>query len=379
MTKKKKRYNLHCHALNEQVYPWRVYAGRLTIPKTYVEPIAEALKYSPTAVKALERIIEMVGKDKHVHLVEVLKTFTSNFSEVVAALLASMDHAGIDIATPLMLDMTAGNEIDHPELPWDLQVKLFGELNTQSEGRLRPFYGFDPRRDGSLETCMAEIHAGRFFGVKMYPPMGFSPNYNSTLNSSKVNARLKKLYAWAEHFRIPITVHSSAGGIHGDSMNEKTAKFFSHPNRMWDVFFDHPELIYCYAHWGGNAEFVQYWTDMDKDPDNRAGTIHRQMMEFPFVIADDSYHQSATQIDKDGQFTEEAIEYGDAKRRCMADMFAATNTVYGNDSTISLFNFTQKEDFDAQRKHCAGDFNFDLLTNENSESMILQNMLQVPQ
>jgi hypothetical protein len=375
MPKKKIRYSLHGHVLNEQVYPWDVYAGRLTIPKTYVEPIAEVLKYSPTAVKALERIMEMVGKDKHLHLVEVLRVFTSNFGEAVNAFIKSMDEAGIDVATPLMLDMTAGNEISHPELPWDLQVKLFGELYKQTGGRLRPFYGFDPRRDGSLETCMEEIHAGRFFGVKMYPPMGFSPNYNSKRNSKKVNSRLRKLYEWAEHFGVPMNVHSSPGGIHGKDVSESDAHFYSHPNRMWDVLFDHPELIYCYAHFGGNAEFMRYWLKQDNGEDNRAATIHRQMMEFPFVMGDDSFHQSATATNKDGSFTKEASNYGAAKRECMADMFAATNTVYGNDSTISLFNFSQKEDFEAQKKHC-GEFNFDLLTHENPRTMLMQNMLQ---
>ena len=132
--------------------------------------------------------------------------------------------APIDLFVPLGVDLETGVDGVSPTPP-STQFEL---LELLSEATLRgrvpevtgivlPMVGFDPcREDGSernsFERVQERVRSGRAIGVKLYPPMGFSP----LGNGRDVEARLHRLYEWAASEHVPITAHCSpANAVRG--------------------------------------------------------------------------------------------------------------------------------------------------------------------
>jgi predicted TIM-barrel fold metal-dependent hydrolase len=168
---------------------------------------------------------------------------------------------------------------------------LAGEYET-----IKPFFSVDPRReykgkvnlvDKLKEKIIAED--GRFAGVKLYAPAGFSPTDPVLMGTRNTSG----IYALCQEHNIPITVHNSNSGfaclssvlkVRGDVLlNGNTLKpkkplvfdyrFFSrkvhkaiaeratklnHP-KLWKlVMKKYPELTINFAHFGGSGQIMDY-------------------------------------------------------------------------------------------------------------------------
>lgn len=84
----------------------------------------------------------------------------------------------------------------------------------------------------------------RFYGIKVYPPLGFDPNPDDLLLMEKCEL----LYTFCEEHKIPIVTHCDDQGFRVLPM-EESFKFTS-PGRWAPVLERHPELYIDFAHFG---------------------------------------------------------------------------------------------------------------------------------
>ena len=124
-----------------------------------------------------------------------------------------------------------------------------------------PFVAADPRRPGLLELVRSKIEEDHFYGIKIYPPLGYFP----------FDERLFPVFEYAQEHEIPVMSHCSRGGIfyHGfvqkrhprtgvkipGQSNNRRTEGFTDPSNYQYVLERFPNLKICLAHWGGQAEW----------------------------------------------------------------------------------------------------------------------------
>jgi predicted TIM-barrel fold metal-dependent hydrolase len=148
-----------------------------------------------------------------------------------------------------------------------------------------PFLSVDPRRPDILETVKQKVGPDKaFLGIKLYPPMGFSPTDPVLMGDDG-------LYAHCQGKGIPVTAHCSNGGfatyankvvVSGHIVDRNTGKvrevnhetiefqniFFSETNAaideranilnnpmIWELVVNkYPRLYLNLAHLGGKSD-----------------------------------------------------------------------------------------------------------------------------
>ncbi len=192
------------------------------------------------------------------------------------------------------------------KVPYVRQLEELALLKAEYGDTVLPFVFADPRRPDlpGLVTRFIEKH--NFSGVKIYPALGYFPH----------DKRLYPVYEYCQKKKIPVTAHTSRGGIYfrgkiKDSMfsgssipvpefkskkRGETCSFFSHPAHYKEVLKDFPKLKICFAHFGGDEEWNSFFDSPDVD-EKKQEDINRnwlslivEMMEtYPTLYADVSY------------------------------------------------------------------------------------------
>ena len=83
-----------------------------------------------------------------------------------------------------------------------------------------------------------------FFGIKLYPPLGFNPWPQDSIELKKV----RYLYSFCEKNRIPIITHCDDQGFKG--INPLDAWKYTDPSSWKTVLENYPKLIIDFAHVG---------------------------------------------------------------------------------------------------------------------------------
>jgi predicted TIM-barrel fold metal-dependent hydrolase len=130
--------------------------------------------------------------------------------EIAQKLVQEMDEAGIDIATPLMMDMEYNPVFEGDLKDFQTQIletaKAVKAINTQyGKTRMMPFIAADPRRPDIYRIVTEALESRVFKGVKIYPVMGYDPG----------DDRLNGIYEYCVDNDIPVTTHCSYFGIPG--------------------------------------------------------------------------------------------------------------------------------------------------------------------
>ncbi len=130
--------------------------------------------------------------------------------EIAQRLVEEMDKAGIEIATPLMMDMAfckefGGGTKDFEEQTAETQAAVEAINRRYNRTRMLPFVAADPNRQNVVELVIEALRGRGFKGVKVYPVMGFTPD----------DTRLYPIYEYCAEKQIPITSHCENGGIPG--------------------------------------------------------------------------------------------------------------------------------------------------------------------
>lgn len=256
-------YDIHCHVFNKDIIKPRL--ADMLLP--LIKQIANG--DNPKLVEALRRlkntieIIEQPTSGVFDHLDDAYGNdwvltplmFDLNFADdndttweqnIAYTLRQGVVTKLIDYLAPILIRLgrqdprvaEAIGGLEDPTLIKQLRDKnrdIFPEGNYQQQindlvtlagnpnngGRVRPFFGIDPRRykgnlNGKTAELIAEVKSrcigpdALWAGVKLYAPAGFSPTDKLLYGTEHEKGGL---YAFCEEHEIPLTVHCSQSGF----------------------------------------------------------------------------------------------------------------------------------------------------------------------
>jgi predicted TIM-barrel fold metal-dependent hydrolase len=126
---------------------------------------------------------------------------------------------------------------------FDYHMNQLMDLVWTRRGELYPFVAVDPRRKGMIETVMTgKFFTGsrRFYGVKLYPRLGYHPECKPLL----------PLYQYCSDNGIPITFHCGMSGF-PPGIDWKWAHY-GNPLNFEPIVQRFPNLRINFAHMGSN-------------------------------------------------------------------------------------------------------------------------------
>lgn len=198
------------------------------------------------------------------------------------------------IVTALMMDLETG---------WEAKIKKgipeqIDELKILSEKRpILPFLFCDPRRENLIELFnKAFCEETSFFGVKIYPALGYDPS----------DYRLWPIYEVCEKKRIPVLTHCGGETVSTDNrklyvyegkekikisgINRKEIAYqLNNPERWSIVLEKFPKLKLNFAHFGGYETWNRPSVTEYKGQ-KRKEVIFEFMRNYNNVYADFSYN-----------------------------------------------------------------------------------------
>jgi len=250
------------------------------------------------------------------------------------------------LITPLVMDfdpihMTTDSALREPTMEDQLfrLIEAIHKTKDESHGVcICPFLGLDLRKletggDSGLNRIKKlwekyglasnlkktlPFETGSVIGIKLYPPIGFSPNPKD----QKKKEQYLKFYRWCCEKDIPITAHcQSASGSYSVGKKSREVNKMTHGKNWWYLLEDHPEisdLRINFAHFGGEdgLEDLIDWYGTDKD--SWTYYLVRLLKKYPNTYADISAYDFSDEEafknliklmekDKDGKFEEEGV------------------------------------------------------------------------
>jgi predicted TIM-barrel fold metal-dependent hydrolase len=143
----------------------------------------------------------------------------------------------------------------HTTPGFELQIARLIELRELYPDRVYPFLAVDPRREGLIdyirEGNLVDKERGPFFGIKLYPRLGYMPNI----------PELEGLYEYCAAKGLPITTHCSYNGFPGASsgpLSRWPYAGFGNPDYYDSIFKKHTQIRIDLAHFGDSATTVAW-------------------------------------------------------------------------------------------------------------------------
>lgn len=155
----------------------------------------------------------------------------------------------------------------------DKLMELVGNRN----GLLYPFVAIDPRRPGIIDTLLSgSFFTGnkRFYGVKLYPRMGYDPQCKP----------LGAVYKYCSDNSIPITYHCGMGGF-PPGTDWKYTKY-GNPDNFEPIIKEYPNLRIDFAHMGSTDDTYTW-----------AGKVDKLINDYDNVYTDLSCYVSTNELD----------------------------------------------------------------------------------
>ena len=229
-------YDAHCHVFNGNIL-----IDMIHIPehkKMEVARVGSDLHHWWGYMKELGMIFVDSEKANNEYLIRKMK---EHFPDANAATVPLM----MDTHFLLADDLKDGQNI--PDGPFDaghLQNQIDALEKLSSAGNCYPFFAVDPRRTGVIDEILKGHYVtrkpGGFYGVKLYPRLGYHP----------MSGKLPQLYAYCAANNIPITTHCSAGGFPTWS---SPSDAFCDPEGFRPVLEANPTLKINFAHFGNQC------------------------------------------------------------------------------------------------------------------------------
>lgn len=110
---------------------------------------------------------------------------------------------------------------------------------------------------------LSPLAKGKAIGIKLYPPLGFSP----VPTEERARERYVAFFKWCADNDIPITVHCQEGsytGVAGESLSRINR--LANPTNWEKLFKEHPELHTLrinFGHFGGSSELAKMMEGID--------------------------------------------------------------------------------------------------------------------
>jgi predicted TIM-barrel fold metal-dependent hydrolase len=299
-------FDVHTHVFNHLDIPDMFLGLRFDINKPMVDILS-----------LLVGVADFIPFVKLADLGRLLKRLRSSEEKLFEdALNVYKSFAYEPIFNVLMMDMDAIENKNKPDLrSFEDQKKALIKIRDKYPDRILPFIALDPEQNGDLEEDFIEAFTSlNFFGVKIYPSLGYWPSH----------PRLMNIYKICEEKNIPVTTHCSSGktrsstqkiNIQGWEMeqgipieiekikvfNDHKADtyrlFFNGPERWEPVLHHYPNLFLNIAHFGGEHE----WKRLTKNgKSDWIDTIERLLKDpnYPNVFSDFSFTFSYKKYNK---------------------------------------------------------------------------------
>jgi predicted TIM-barrel fold metal-dependent hydrolase len=161
--------------------------------------------------------------------------------------------------TGLMMDLETGWGVKTRK---SFEDQILEYINLGQKFPILPFFACDPRRENLYDLFLKAFpeNGPSFFGVKIYPGLGYSPS----------DYRLWPIYEICESKNIPVLTHCGGESVTTDSSNlniyrgteeielneatrQKVASILNHPKEWEIVLKKFPNLKLNLGHFGGDT------------------------------------------------------------------------------------------------------------------------------
>ncbi|MCF8381728.1 MAG: amidohydrolase family protein [Bacteroidales bacterium] len=295
LQKKDVFFDVHCHIFTSKDVP----DGFLGIRVPFDQRFLKFLEHQ------LHKIISKSDTDKLSNLAYFIEFFRSRSSEETAEKLMGYYPVKNFVFCPLMMDMAPGIK-GKIERDYDEQIEKMKSVRDEFPNTILPFFAADPNNPKVLQNFLkvfSDKEDYKFFGVKIYPSLGYLPSHPELMN----------IYSLCEKNKIPVTAHCAGASVHsskktikdisgfhyvpGQGFVEKTitksfkrkkdyANFFNHPRNWIPVLEKYPNLKLNLAHFGGDNEWKDF---LSGKTDTWVETIMDLMGKHPNLYSDFSY------------------------------------------------------------------------------------------
>jgi predicted TIM-barrel fold metal-dependent hydrolase len=207
-------------------------------------------------------------------------------------------------------------------------LKELVDLQKNNPKTVLPFLAIDPRRHGMMDLVKTYVNreSGPFRGIKLYPPLGYLPSHPN----------LEELYTYCIDNDIPITAHTSYGGL-GNARKriyvrsfdkkrkadwveidnaEKRRAYFAHPDNWVPVLEKYKNLRLNLAHFGGGKECLKYyekgrsWTNSIIDLIETYGKDNKNLFCDMSYYTELGLEDKIAQIIRDHPIVEDRLMFG---------------------------------------------------------------------
>jgi predicted TIM-barrel fold metal-dependent hydrolase len=328
------RFDIHCHLFNREYIPDNYLHVRLPwLMKRHV-------------FRRLKRILQGRRKDDDTwtqHASDFLQM--ANHETLMDIANELLQNSPDDfVYCPLMMDMTqAYGKTSIQDM--DVQLDEMREVRNNHPDRMLPFVALDPNNP-NMEALFRKAFSAEynFYGVKIYPLLGYLPNHPRLMEVLEVCEALDipvtshcggiTTRALANRFELPFRRYDERGQKVDDIMKvsfateAKKGAFFNDPARWVPVLERFPKLRLNLAHFGGDDA----WKDYAKGrPYTWVHQIVSMMDAYENLYTDVSFLLHLTEKSHSG-FQEALEELLEEKER------VRNRTLFGTDFYMVLIN-----------------------------------------
>jgi predicted TIM-barrel fold metal-dependent hydrolase len=286
------RFDVHCHLFTRDYIPDNYFHLRLP------------WLMKRRMLRRLIRILKGRKKDDDTwtqHASDFMEVAGKNSLAEVAAEMLQQSEADF-LYCPLMMDMTqAFGESTVRDM--HVQLDAMREVRNSHPDRMLPFVALDPNNP-DMEAIFLKAFSDdyHFYGVKIYPLLGYLPNHPRLMDVFEVCEALgipvtthcggNTTRALANAFELPFRRYNSQGCNVDDlvsvSFKNDTEKglFFSDPVRWLPVLERFPKLRLNLAHFGGEEEWKRFSRN---NPNTWVHRIVSMMEDYEHVYTDVSF------------------------------------------------------------------------------------------
>ncbi len=316
--------NIHCHLLNYQFISASVFKSRSATLEWLLRHKCSKPLFGLAAA--------CMPKRRFRRLDEAAALMKSDIRHVASSLRNEMKAAGIELAVPLIMDMGRTAFVLGPQIPFTFQARLISDLSLENFGALMPFVMVDPRRTRARDLLVRCLEQLGFYGVKMYPALGYHPDPDSLYNDPQTNDELRAIYDYCESHMVPITTHCSPGGAYSDDIlrSKQIRAEFTQPWSWAGVLGKYPMLYINFAHFG--QDLIQI-----KDPKSWSSGIRELACEYPHVYTDLAYNKAAL-------MPQTCVQYLDALNRIIDnDQVMRDRILFGTDWSMTRHTWRERD------------------------------------
>lgn len=284
--------NIHSHVFTGGCAP--DYFFKMVLP-SWADRCADEIKFfleKRWMRSIIKKVAHRRGNSQLLRYLQFIEVGTQNSQEeIFVCMKQAYASLGADVrfvALTLNMDHMDTQSSRHARI--EDQLAEVERVRSHYPNNFFPFVGVDPSHlEGTAlrDWVKEKIDRHAFFGIKLYPSIGFFP----------FDARLDELYKWAANNAVPVMTHCTHTGTYytgrmGDvltdpepaglnptapemkSIHQRIVRFrtndltkkdskygcniFLHPENYEPVLRKYPTLKLCFAHFGGDDEMLPH-------------------------------------------------------------------------------------------------------------------------